>query len=61
MTPVFFVWGQEEKGGVRMTDEEFRRLICRWVESGRLDRETAHDLLERILDTLLGRDRKEEI
>lgn len=35
-----------------MAEADIRRLICRWVESGELDRETAQKLLERILEIL---------
>lgn len=38
-----------------MAEEDIRRLICRWVESGELDRETARKLLERILEILFKR------
>lgn len=38
-----------------MAEEDFRRLICRWVESGELDRKTAKKLLERILEILFGK------
>lgn len=38
-----------------MAEADIRRLICRWVESGELDRETAQKLLERILEILFKR------
>lgn len=41
-----------------MSEETVRRAVRKWVESGRLDRETAERILRRILKILFGEDRR---
>lgn len=43
-----------------MTEKYIRQLVCKWVESGKLDKETAEKLLQRILKILSGKEKNSE-
>ena len=42
-------------GGIGMTDEAIRKLLCSFVEEGELADELSERILQRILDALFGK------